>query len=73
MCTAAGKNFKTRLRKNDLGTVYDPKEPNECIQLDFRGPIKYLNESEKHVLVEIDRFSRWPSAIIRTHNKSEKV
>ena len=55
-CTAAGKNLKTILRKNQLGTVPEPKEPNDSVQLDFWGPIIYLNESRKYVLVAVDRF-----------------
>ena len=57
--------------ENGLGTVYEPKEPNECNQPDFWGPIKYLNESEKHILVAVDRFSRRPSAMICKNNKSK--
>ena len=34
-CTAAGKNLKTILRKNQLGNIPEPKEPNESVQLDF--------------------------------------
>ena len=47
-CTAAGKNLKTILRKNQLGTVTVPKEPNESVQLNFWGPINYLNEFRKY-------------------------
>ena len=46
-CTAAGKNLKTMCSKGDLGTIPEPKEPNESLQLDFRGPINYLKESKK--------------------------
>ena len=48
-CTAAGKNFKTILSKNQLRNIPEPKEPNESVQLDFWGPINYLNESRKNV------------------------
>ena len=56
-----------------MGKVPEPREPNECIQLDFWGPINYLNESKKYVLVATDRFSRWPSAMVTTTNTSDKV
>ena len=46
-CPAAGKNFKTMCSKRDLGTIPEPKEPNESLQLDFWGPINYLKESKK--------------------------
>ena len=72
-CTAADKNLKTIIKKNQLGTVPEPKEPNELVQLDFWGPINYLNESRKHVLVAVDRFSRWPSAMVCGNNRSDKI
>ena len=39
----------------------------------FLGPISYLNESTKYVLVATDRFSRWPSAMVTTTNTSDKI
>ena len=50
-CTAAGKNLKTIIKKNQLGTVPELKEPKESVQLDFWGPINYLNESGIRELV----------------------
>ena len=72
-CTLAGKNLKTIIKKNELGTVTEPKKPNESVQLDFWGPINYLNESRKYVLVAVDRFSRWPSAMVCGNNRSDKL
>ena len=72
-CTAAGKNLKTIIKKNQLGTVPEPKEPNESVQLDFWGSINYLNEPRKYVLVAVDRFSRWPSAMVCGNNRSDKI
>ena len=72
-CTDAGKSLKPLCAKGDVGKIYEPREPNECLQLDFWGPIRYLNESSKYVLVAVDRFSRWPSAMICGNNKSDKV
>ena len=63
-CTAADKNLKTILSEKKLGNIPEPKEPNESVQLDFWSPINYLNESQKYVLVAVDRFSRWPSAMV---------
>ena len=51
----------------------EPKEPNESVQLDFWGPINYLNQSPKYVLVAVDRFSRWPSAMVCGNNRSDKI
>ena len=72
-CTDAGKNLKTLSPKGDVGKVPEPREPNECIHLDFWGPISYLNESKKYVLIATDRFSRWPSAMVTITKTSDKV
>ena len=72
-CTAAGKNLKTITKKNQLGTVPEPKEPNESVQLEFWGPINNLNESRKNVIVAVDRFSHWPSAMVCGNNRSDKI
>ena len=72
-CTEAGKNFEPMCVKGDIGKIYESREPNECLQLDCWGPIKYLKESDKYVLVAVDRFSRWSSAMICGNNRSDKV
>ena len=72
-CTATGKNLKLILRKNQLGIIPEPMKPNESVQLDFWGPIIYLNESRKYVLVAFDRFSRWPSAMVCRNNRFDKI
>ena len=72
-CTDSGKSLKPLCAKGDIGKVYEPREPNECLPLDFWGPIKYPNESSKYVLVSVDRFSRWHSAMICGNKKSDKV
>ena len=71
--TDADKSLKPLCAKGELEKIYEPREPNECLQLDFWGPIRYLNESSKYVLVAVDRFSRWPSEMICGNNKSDKV
>ena len=72
-CTLAGKNLKNMCSKDDIGKIPEPKEPNESVQLDFWGPINYLKESKKYVLVAVDRFSRWPSAMVCNSNCSDKI
>ena len=72
-CTLAGKNLKNMCSKDDIGKIPEPKEPNESVQLDFWGPINYLKESKKYVLVAVDRFSRWPSAMVCNSNRSDKI
>ena len=34
-CTDAGRSLKPLCAKGDIGKVYEPREPNECLQLDF--------------------------------------
>ena len=72
-CTLAGKNLKSMCSKNDKGKIPEPKEPNESVQLDFWGPINYLKECKKYFLVAVDRFSRWPSALVCNSNRSDKI
>ena len=57
-CMDTGKNLKSLLPKGDVSKVPEPREPNECIQLDFWGPKSYLIESKKYVIVATDRFLR---------------
>ena len=71
--TLAGKKLNSMCTKGDLGKIAEPKEPNEAIQLDFWGPISYLQESTNYVIVAVDRFSRWPSAMVCNKNRSEKI
>ena len=72
-CSLAGKNLKSMCSKNDIGKKPEPKEPNESVQLDFWGPINYLKESKKYVLVAVDRFSCWPLAMVCNSNRSDKI
>ena len=72
-CTDAGKSLKSMCVNGDIAKVYEPRESNECVQFDFWGPIEYLIESDKYVLVALDQFLRWPSAMIFGNNKSEKI
>ena len=69
-CTAAGKNLKPILNKNQLGNIPEPKQPNESVQLDFWGPNNYLNDSQ---LVAVDRFSRLPPAMVCGNNRFDKL
>ena len=69
----AGKNLKPDIPKNDMGETYDPKEPNDLVQLDFWGPVNYVGGRKKYVLVAVDTFSHWPSAYVCSSNKSKSV
>ena len=69
----AGKNLKLMCFKGNQGKIPEPKEPIEAGQLDFWGPIKYLQESKKYVIVAVDRFSTWSSARVCNTNRSDKI
>ena len=55
-CIDKGKNSKSILAKNNLGTLSKLSEPNEKIQMDFAGPIPFKNNKQKnYILVTVDR------------------
>ena len=72
-CTLTGKSLQNMCPKGDVGKIHEPKEANESVQLDFWGPINYLKEAKKYVLMAVDRFSRWPSAMVCNSNRSDKI
>ena len=49
------------------------KEPNEEVQLDFAGPLYPDKKSYTYLLVAIDRFSKFPSAMVTNSTSSKKV
>ena len=55
--TEAGKSLKPMCAKGDIGKIYEPREPNDGLQLDFWGQIEYLNESNKYILAAVYWFS----------------
>ena len=42
-----GRYLKPMCSEGNLGKIPEPKEQNEAIQLDYWGPINYLQESKK--------------------------
>ena len=46
-CLEAGKNLKPDIPKNDIGETYNPKEPNDLVQLDFWGRVNYVRGRKK--------------------------
>ena len=72
-CLETGKNLKPDIPKNDMGETYNPKEPNDLVQLDFWGPVNYVRGRKTYVLVAVDTFSHWPSAYVCSSNKSKSV
>ena len=68
-CLDQGKNLKPIITKSELGTLPKLSEPNEELQLDFAGPIVDTknNNNEHYILAAVDRFSRYPSALVHTN------
>ena len=63
-CTDQGKNLKPLIPKSDLGKLPKLDEPNQEVQLDFAGPIPNESNKDTYILVAVDRFSRFPSAVV---------
>ena len=68
-CLDQGKNLKPIIPKSNLGTLPKLSEPNEELQIDFAGPIVNTknNNNEQYILAVVDRFSRYPSALVHTN------
>ena len=68
-CLDQGKNLKSIKPKSELGTLPKLSEPNEELQMDFAGPIPDAknNNIEHYILAAVDRFSRYPSAVVHTN------
>ena len=52
-CLKAGKNLKPDVLKVDIGITYNPKEPNDIVQLGVWGPVNYVQGRDKYVLVAV--------------------
>ena len=68
-CLDQGKNLKPVSPKSELGALPKLSEPNEELQLDFAGPVVDTkdNNNDHYILAAVDRFSRYPSAIVHTN------
>ena len=62
-CIDKGKNLKPIIARNNLSKLSELSEPNEEIQMDFAGPIPFINNTQNnYILVTVDRLSRFPHA-----------
>ena len=68
-CLDQGKNLKPIKLKSGPGALPKLSEPHEELQLDFAGPIIDMknNNNEHYILAAVDRFSRYPSAVVHTN------
>ena len=72
-CRAAGKNIISQIPSTEKNHLEILTEPNQEIQLDFTGPIKSKTRGDVYILVNIDRFSKWPTAqICKKHRHTDR-
>ena len=72
-CLEAGKNLKPNIPRSNIGITYVLKETIDLVQMDFWGPLNYVQGRQKYVLVALDSFLYWPSAYVCSSNKSKNV
>ena len=69
-CKLSGKNIKPNIPSTEKNNRPRLDNPNEEIQLDFIGPITVDNR-RFHILLSMDRFSKWPAASFCTSTDGE--
>ena len=62
-CKMSGKSLKLQIPMTEINYLPPVEKPNEEIQLDFIGPIRFKHR-RFYILISIDRYSRWPAACI---------
>ena len=60
-CKMSSKNIRPNIPSTETNHLHRLGNPNEEIQLDFIGPIT-VDNCRFHILLFIDRFSKWPTA-----------
>ena len=63
-CTDRGKNLKPLIDKSDLSNLPSLHEPHQEVRIDFAGTILNESNNDMYILVAIDSYSRYPSAIV---------
>ena len=66
----SGKNIKPIIPNTEASNLLQLGNPNEEIQLDFIGP-STVNNRRFHILLSMDRFSKWPAASFCTFTDGE--
>ena len=62
-CKKSGKSIKPQLPMTEINYLPPAEKPNQEIQLDFIGPIRFKHR-RFYILISTDRYSRWPAACI---------
>ena len=68
-----GKNLKTLIPKTAVSKYPEPCAPNDELQLDFAGPLFANSNKSTYILVAIDSYSRFPSAMITKSTGTNKI
>ena len=63
-CTQTGKNIKSIFPKTEISELTPLSEPNKELNLDVADPLDSTWGTNKHLLLCIDRFSKFPLAKI---------
>ena len=72
-CLAYGKNLKTSKSFNSTERLPELSEANEELQIDLAGPMFDSKGKKLFIIAAIDRFSKYPSAMITRKSGSEKI
>ena len=72
-CTKFGKNLKANASFNSTKPLPLFSGPNEELQLDYAGPLLDSNGKSIYILVAIDRYSKYPSAMITRSTRGWKI
>ena len=72
-CIKAGKNLKVILGTSNTEKLPILSEPNEEVHLDFAGPLDKNWGNSKHLLLCIDRFSKFPSAKVVNNTSASSI
>ena len=72
-CTKFGKNLKANASFNSTKPLPLLSGPNEELQLDYAGPLLDSNSNSIYILVAIDLYSKYPSAMITRSTGGRKI
>ena len=72
-CIQTGKNLKSLQPYKEWQPLPELTKPNEEIQIDFAGPLYPDQKTNTYILVAIDRYSKFPTAMITKSTSTNKI
>ena len=72
-CTKFGMNLKANASFNSTKSLPLLPGPYEELQLDYAGPLLNSDGNSNYVLVAVDRYSKYPSAMITRSTGGRKI